>query len=245
MIRSVIGSVLFFIYMITWTPLYATMVCVLAPVMSLHARWNMCAYWLMSVIHGLRFFCGVRWRVEGLENLPKDGGAIVLAKHQSAWETFGIPSILFPRRMCYVYKKELIYVPFFGWCIYLLNMIPINRSKGTEAFEQIKTIGGQRMKEGAWMIFFPEGTRVAVGEKKRYKTGGTRLAVETNTPVVPIVHDAGEFWPRKGFFKKAGTVTVRIGKPIYPAGYDADSLMVEVENWIEGELHKISPHRYQ
>ena len=167
----------------------------------------------------------------------------MLAKHESAWETFGIPSILFPRRMCYVFKKELMYVPFFGWCLKVLSMVPVNRSKGTEAFEQVKTIGGQRLRDGAWMLFHPEGTRVPIGQKKRYKTGGTRLAIETNTPVVPIVHNAADFWPKKGFFKKAGTITVRIGKPIYPDGYTPETMMNEVEQWIEGELKKISPNR--
>ncbi len=242
--RSVIGSILYFIFMITWTPVCAIVICAIAPFVNLQTRWNMCAFWLRSVTYMLKWLCGVNWVVEGIENIPKDG-AIILSKHQSAWETFAIPAILSPRRLCYVYKKELKYVPFFGWCINLLRMIPIDRSKGQEAFEQIREIGGQRLKEGAMMIFFPEGTRVPVGQKKRYKNGGTRLAVATNTPVIPLAHDGGERWPRKGFFKKAGTITVRFGKPMSPEGHTPDSLMAEVEAWVEGEMHKISPHRYK
>lgn len=136
-------------------------------------------------------------------------------------------------------------MPFFGWCLWVLRMVPIDRKNGVEAFEQVKTMAGKRMKEGAWMMFFPEGTRVPVGYKRRYKTGGTRLAVATGTPVVPVAHDAGEYWKRKGFFKKAGTVTLRFGPPISPEGHDAQSLMNVVEEWIESEMHKISPHRYQ
>ena len=192
----------------------------------------------------LRILCDVQYRVEGKEHLPT-GGAIVLAKHQSAWETFAIPSELMPRQLCLVFKKELQWVPFFGWALWVLRMVPIDRKKGKDAFEQVTEVAGPRMKSGAWMMFFPEGTRVPVGYKRRYKTGGTRLAVATNTPVVPVAVNAGEFWGRKSFWKKAGTVTLRFGPAISPEGHTPDSLMQEVENWIETQMHQISPHLYE
>ncbi|MDX1668366.1 MAG: lysophospholipid acyltransferase family protein [Limnobacter sp.] len=241
--RSVIGSILFFVYVVVYTPVHAGFLLLLSPVMSLKQRYLFACYWNRLNITMLRILCGVKHRVEGKEHLP-DSGAIVLSKHQSAWETFAIPSELMPRHLCLIFKKELQYVPFFGWALWVLRMVPIDRKKGKDAFEQVTEIAGPRMKSGAWMMFFPEGTRVPVGYKRRYKTGGTRLAVATNTPVVPVAVNAGEFWGKKSFWKKAGTVTLRFGPPIYPEGHTPDSLMREVENWIEDQMHQISPHLY-
>lgn len=241
--RSVIGSILFFVYVVVYTPLHAALLLLLSPVMTLRQRYLFACYWNRFNIVMLKLLCGVNYRVEGKENLPT-GGAIVLAKHQSAWETFGIPSELMPRQLCLVFKKELQWVPFFGWALWVLRMVPIDRKKGKDAFEQVTEIAGPRMKSGAWMMFFPEGTRVPVGYKRRYKTGGTRLAVATNTPVVPVAVNAGEYWGRKSFWKKAGTVTLRFGPAISPEGHTPDSLMEEVEKWIETQMHQISPHLY-
>lgn len=241
--RAIVGSLLFFVYTVVYTPVHAALLLILSPVLSLRQRYVFACYWNVFNIRMLRLLCGIQYNIEGLENLPNTG-AIVLAKHQSAWETFGIPATLLPRQLCLVYKRELQYVPFFGWALWVLRMVPIDRKNGAEAFEQIKTVAGQRMRDGAWMMFFPEGTRVPVGFKRKYKTGGTRLAVATNTPVVPVAVNAGEFWGRKSFFKKSGTVTLRFGKPISPQGHDADSLMAEVEDWIEKQMHQISPEIY-
>ncbi|HEY1058127.1 MAG TPA: lysophospholipid acyltransferase family protein [Limnobacter sp.] len=241
--RSVIGSILFFLYVVIYTPIHATLLLLLSPVLSIRNRYVFACWWNAINIHMLKWLCGIQFKVEGMEHLPNTG-AIVLAKHQSAWETFAIPVLLLPRHLCLIYKRELQYVPFFGWALWVLRMVPVDRKNGVEAFEFVKKMAGERMRQGAWMMFFPEGTRVPVGYKRRYKTGGTRLAVATNTPVVPVAHDAGEYWKRKGFFKKAGTVTLRFGKPISPEGHNADSLMKAVEDWIEGQMHQISPHRY-
>ena len=211
--------------------------------MNLRQRYLMAVSWTYINIVLLDYLCGIRYKIEGIEHLPK-GGAIVLSKHQSAWETFAIPALLMPRQLCLVYKRELQYVPFFGWVLWAMRMAPINRSKGRDAFEQIKEIAGPRIQSGAWMMFFPEGTRVPVGYKRRYKTGGTRLAIATQTPVVPVAHNAGQFWGRKQFFKKPGTVTLRFGPAISPEGHNPDSLMKEVETWIETQMHEISPQCY-
>jgi 1-acyl-sn-glycerol-3-phosphate acyltransferase len=180
--------------------------------------------------------------VKGYENLP-DAPVILLSKHQSAWETIFYLYFM-PRPLVYVFKKELQYIPFFGWGIALLRMIPIDRSKGKDAFAQVVTQGRRRLADGQWVIMFPEGTRIPVGEKGRYKGGGTRLAVETNTPVVPIAVNSGECWPKNSFIKKPGVITVSIGKPISPQGTNAVDLMQQVENWIESEMRVISPQVY-
>lgn len=242
-VRSVIGSILFFVYLVVYTPVHATLLLLLAPFLSIRNRYVLACKWNTCNIRMLKLLCGVNYSVEGLEHLPSTS-AIVLAKHQSAWETLAIPSVLQPRQLCMVYKKELQYIPFFGWGIKMLRMVPIDRKNGVEAFEQIKKMAAQRMKEGAWMMFFPEGTRVPPGFKQRYKTGGVRLALATGVPIIPVAHDAGEYWKRKSFWKTAGTVTLRFGPPIHPEGHTVESLVSEVEQWIESQMHQISPHRY-
>lgn len=241
--RSVIGSILFFVYIVVYTPLHASALLILSPVLSIRQRYVVACWWNHLNIIMLRLLCGVHYKIEGRESLPHTG-AIVLAKHQSAWETFAIPALLLPRQLCLVFKKELQYVPFFGWCLWVLRMVPIDRKNGVEAFEQIKQMAGKRMKNGAWMLFFPEGTRVPAGFKRRYKTGGTRLAIATDTPVVPVAHNAGEFWKKNGFFKKPGTITLRFGPAIAPQGHTPDSLMAQAENWIESQMHELNPERY-
>ncbi len=187
--------------------------------------------------------CGVRWTTKGLENLP-DGPCVLLSKHQSAWETMWIPSYM-PREVCFVYKRELHYVPFFGWGLASLKMIHIDRNQGRGAFESVVSQGSQRLAEGRWIIMFPEGTRVAIGQSRPYKQGGTRLAVQLDVPVVPIAHNAGECWPRNSFIKTPGLVTVSIGPAIPSTGKTSDALMAEVEQWIETEMRRLSPGVYR
>ncbi len=198
--------------------------------------------WPRLAIWGARVICGVRWRVQGWENLP-DGPAIVLSKHQSAWETLFLPSHL-PREVCFVYKRELHRVPFFGWGLALLAMIPIDRSKGRDAFEQVVKVGQQRLNEGRWPILFPEGTRIASGKMGRFKMGGALLATRTKAPVIPIALNAGECWPRNSFIKRPGLITVSIGAPIPSEGLTPEALNARVSQWIEAEMHRISPQHY-
>jgi 1-acyl-sn-glycerol-3-phosphate acyltransferase len=234
-------SLLFFLLMTVLTVVWS-MACVLfAPFpyarrYYLTARWNVIVVWMAKVI------CGIRYQVKGFENFP-DAPAVVLSKHQSAWETIFLLQMT-PRPLVFVFKKSLTYIPFFGWGIALLRMIPIDRSKGRDAFAQVVVQGRKRLADGQWIIMFPEGTRIPVGETGKYKNGGSRLAVETNTVVVPIAHNAGECWPKNSFIKKPGLITVSIGKPIAPDGLDSSELMAKVENWIESEMRVISPHVY-
>ncbi|AMP06740.1 lysophospholipid acyltransferase family protein [Collimonas pratensis] len=236
-LRSLLFAVLMAILTVVWS-----LACVLfAPFpyarrYYLTARWNVIVVWMAKVI------CGIRYEVKGFENFP-DAPAVVLSKHQSAWETIFLLQMT-PRPLVFVFKKSLTYIPFFGWGIALLRMIPIDRSKGRDAFAQVVVQGRKRLADGQWIIMFPEGTRIPVGQTGKYKNGGTRLAVETNTVVVPIAHNAGECWPKNSFIKKPGLITVSIGKPIAPEGMDSSELMAKVENWIESEMRVISPHVY-
>lgn len=216
--------------------------CVLWAPLPLHWRYKLTMGWPRLAVWGAGFFCGLRWQVQGWENLP-DGPAIILSKHQSAWETLFLPSHL-PRQVCFVYKKELHLVPFFGWGLALLRMIPINRAKGREAFEQVVQIGQIRLDEGRWPILFPEGTRIAPGKMGRFKFGGALLAIRTGTPIVPIAHNAGEYWPRNSFFKKSGLITVSIGAPISPEGLTPEALNQKVHDWISSEMQRLNPERY-
>jgi len=200
------------------------------------SRWNVFVIWAARVV------CGIRYEIKGAENLP-DAPAVVLSKHQSAWETIFYMCFM-PRPLVFVFKKEILYIPFFGWGIALLRMIPIDRSKGKDAFAQVLEHGRKRLADGQWIIMFPEGTRIPVGKQGKYKGGGARLAVEAGVPVIPIAMNSGECWPKNSFIKKPGLVTVSIGKPIPSDGLTANELMQKVENWIESEMRVISPHVY-
>jgi 1-acyl-sn-glycerol-3-phosphate acyltransferase len=236
-----VRSLVFTLLMVAATVIWAPFCFLFAPLPYARryfwtSRWNAFVVWTAKVI------CGIDYRVIGYENLP-DGPAILLSKHQSAWETIFYLWFM-PRPLVYVFKKEILYIPFFGWGMALLRMIPIDRSKGKDAFAQVVVQGRKRLADGQWIIMFPEGTRIPVGQRGKYKGGGTRLAVETNTPVVPIAMNAGEYWPKGSFIKKPGTVTVSIGKPSSPEGLSSTEMMQQVENWIESEMRVISPGAY-
>jgi 1-acyl-sn-glycerol-3-phosphate acyltransferase len=149
-----------------------------------------------------------------------------------------------PRELCFVFKRELLFLPFFGWGIALLDMIHINRRRSADAFEQVVSQGMAKLAQGRWIIMFPEGTRTPAGSKGRYKSGGARLAVRTGSPVVPIAVNSGEYWPRKAFIKQPGLITVSIGPPIESDGLSPDALNARVEAWIETEMRRLSPHLY-
>jgi 1-acyl-sn-glycerol-3-phosphate acyltransferase len=202
-----------------------------------------CAGWLKLAMWGCRVICGVKPRVRGMENLP-DSGVVLLSKHQSTWETFFYPTCM-PKPMAYVFKRELLYIPFFGWAMARMDMIHIDRSKRAEAWNKVAEQGKRLMDEGHWVIMFPEGTRAARGQRGTYKAGGTRLAVATGRPVVPIAVTSAVCWPRKSFLVRPGVVDVSIGKPIPSEGRQPDELMREVEDWIEAEMRRLDPAAYQ
>ena len=208
----------------------------------------MCAGWLGTAIWGARVICGVRHRVQGMEHLPTAAdatAAVLLApKHQSTWETFAFPTLM-PHPLAYVFKRELLYIPFFGWAIGRLDMIHIDRSKRAEAWNRVAEQGRELMSRGCWVIMFPEGTRAPRGGQGSYKSGASRLAVTTGTPIVPIAVTSAKCWPRKSFLLRPGVIDISIGKPIPVQGREPDELMREVETWIEAEMRRLDPEAYR
>ena len=212
---------------------------------SSRTRYRIARAWLKLSVDSAGVIMGIRTRITGMEHLPtqEKQGVVLLVKHQSTYETFLMPAIM-PRPLAYVFKKELLRVPFFGWSIGAMDMIHIDRSQGSRAFHKVVEQGKRLLDQGLWVIMFPEGTRIPRGEKGDYKTGATRLAIMTGAPVVPIAVTSAKCWPRKAFIKKPGVVDVSIGKPIPSVGRKHDELMREVEDWIEAEMHRLDPEAY-
>jgi 1-acyl-sn-glycerol-3-phosphate acyltransferase len=241
-LRSVIHALWMLVTVIPWA--------IIMLVASIWRRgvplWWMAVTWLRWAVHGVRTLCGVEWRVHGMDNLPKEttSPAILLVKHQSTLETFLMP-VLMPHPLAYVFKKELLYIPFFGWAMARLDMVHIDRSQRAQAFNKVVAQGRLLLAQGIWIIIFPEGTRTPRGEQGVYKTGGTRLAVATGAPVIPVAVTSGKCWPRKAFIKRPGMVDVSIGKPIPSQGRSPDELMREVETWIESEMRRLDPEAYK
>jgi 1-acyl-sn-glycerol-3-phosphate acyltransferase len=204
-----------------------------------------CIGWLSAMVRAGGWILGVRNRVQGMENLPQGekDGVILLAKHQSTWETFALPSIM-PHPLAFVFKKELLSIPFFGWALGRLDMVHIDRSKKRDAFRKVVEQGRRLLEQGTWVIMFPEGTRIARGHKGEYKAGGARLAVEVGVDVIPIAVTSGRCWPRKALIKKPGVVDISIGPRIPSVGKTPEALMAEVEQWIEAEMRRLDPEAY-
>lgn len=210
------------------------------------ALYWMAVRWLGWVIGGARVILGIRVRVCGMENLPvgQTSPAVLLVKHQSTLETFLMPTLM-PHPLAFVFKKELLQVPFFGWAMGRLDMIHIDRKLRAQAFNKVVEQGKRLLAQGIWVIIFPEGTRIPRGQKGAYKNGGSRLAVETGAPVIPIAVTSAKVWPRKAFVKRPGVVDISIGKPIPSQGREPDELMREVETWIESEMRRLDPDAYK
>jgi 1-acyl-sn-glycerol-3-phosphate acyltransferase len=225
---------------------WGTAVIIAAPFLSSTQVYWMCVGWLRLAVRSGELILGIRNRVTGWENLPvgTTASAILLVKHQSTWETFCMPTLM-PHPLAYVFKKELLYVPFFGWAMGRLDMIHIDRSKRAQAFNKVVAQGQRLLDQGTWVIMFPEGTRIPRGQAGTYKTGGTRLAVATGAPVIPVAVSSAKVWPRKALIKRPGVVDFSIGKPIPSDGRDADELMREVETWIEAEMRRLDPDAYR
>ena len=243
---TVLRSFLFVAWMAITVIPWALAVVAASPFLRSDTVYGMCAGWLRTAMWGCRTICGVRMRLQGMDNLPpadRQSPVILLSKHQSTWETFTYPAIM-SHPLAYVFKRELIYIPFFGWAIGRMDMIHIDRSQRAQAFNRVVEQGKRLLAQGVWVIMFPEGTRIPRGQAGTYKSGGTRLAVATGAPVIPIAVASAKCWPRKAFIKHAGVVDVSIGKPIPSEGRSADELMREVEAWIEGEMRRLDPEAY-
>jgi 1-acyl-sn-glycerol-3-phosphate acyltransferase len=220
----------------------ATLLLVTSPFAGWRWLYRIGQWWTRWAIYGLKWICGVDWVVLGFEHLPTNGApTILLSKHQSAWETLAYLA-LSPQPLCFVYKKELHWVPFFGWAIARIKMIHIDRSQRAQAFKKVVEQGQQVMLDRRWVIMFPEGTRIARGKIGQYKAGGTRLACETGAQVVPMAVSSAQCWPRNSFIKFPGVIDITIGKPISSQGQTPDALLVQVQSWIEGEMRRLDPN---
>lgn len=194
-------------------------------------QWTRFNLWWLSVA------CGVRYAVEGRENIPS-GPAVVLCKHESAFETLAL-QFVFPPQV-WLLKRELLWIPFFGWGLALLEPIAIDRKAGRQALRRLMEVGTRRLREGRWVVIFPEGTRVVPGERGRYAPGGALLAHHAGFPVVPVAHNAGDHWPKRGFLKRPGVVRIAVGPVIDTRGLPAQEINRRAEAWIEAktaELH--------
>ena len=244
---AALRSLLFVLWMAVTVIPWALAVLVMSLFASSTTLYWACVGWLRVAIWGCHVICGVRANVTGIENVPSAAdakGAVLLApKHQSTWETFALPTLM-PHPLAYVFKRELLYVPFFGWAMGRLDMIHIDRSKRAEAWNKVAEQGRRLFAEGVWVIMFPEGTRTPRGSQGTYKTGATRLALAAGVPVVPIAVTSARCWPRKSFLVRPGVIDVSIGKPIASAGREAEELMREVEAWIEAEMRRLDADAY-
>jgi len=201
-----------------------------------HTRHRLLSGFAPGMLWLLKVICGIRMEVRGRENIPP-ASCVVLSKHQSAWETLALQLVLPPH--VWVAKRELLWIPFFGWLLALSSPIALNRSKGKEAMRQLLEQGKVKLEQGFSVVLFPEGTRIPYGEKGRYKLGGAMLASHAGVPVLPIAHNAGKFWGRNAFIKQPGVVQMVIGAPIATAGLKAEEINRQVEDWIEGEMAKL------
>jgi len=240
-----IRSVLHILWMAVTVIPWALFVVGISYFVSSTTLYWICAGWLRTAVQGGTWILGIRNRVQGMENLPQGAQdpAVLLVKHQSTWETFVMPAIM-PHPLAYVFKKELLRVPFFGWAMGRLDMIHIDRSQRARAFAKVVQQGRRLMQQGVWVIMFPEGTRIPRGEVGEYKTGGTRLAIAAGVPVIPIAVTSGRCWPSKAGVKRPGIVDISIGKPIPSEGRKAEELMAEVQQWIESEMRRLDPEAY-
>lgn len=231
-----LASVVFTVFMMVFTFAWGILYCIVCPFLPFRARFRMAGAMTHIVFRVLRLLCGLDYTVEGRENLP-EGNHVIFMKHSSTWETYAI-MILFPP-LVWVMKREILWIPFVGWGCMLARCIAINRKGGASAVNQVLSQGKQRLEKlGAWILVFPEGTRMAPGETRRYGSSGGLLAAQENRKIVPVAHNAGYFWPRRGLLKKRGTIRVVIGPPIDPAGRDVREVNEQVQRWIEANVRK-------
>ncbi|WP_332671115.1 lysophospholipid acyltransferase family protein [Aromatoleum sp.] len=234
-------SLLFAIVLAIVTPPYAIFGFLTFPLPP-RMRHRIITSWAPLVMWFVWHLLGIRFKVVGRENIPA-GPAVILSKHQSAWETMAL-QVIFPP-LCFVLKRELLKVPFFGWGLAQIPGIAIDRNAGKDALTQVVEQGRARLAEGFWVVVFPEGTRVAPGATRRYKPGGAWLAQKAGVPIVPVAHNAGEFWRRNAFLKRPGEITVSVGPLIDPAGLAAAEVNARAEAWIEAEMRRLFPHHYR
>ena len=230
-------SALFAAALIVVTLPYAVLSVLTFPLARM-TRYRVISGWSKIMLFIARKVCGLGYRVEGRENLPS-APSVILSKHQSAWETLAFQTVFPPQ--VHVLKRELLWIPFFGWGLAMMSPIAIDRSKGRTALRQLARLGKERILQGFWVVIFPEGTRVKPGTHRKYQPGGAWLATQTGAPVVPVAHNAGLYWGKNAFLKYPGTITMRIGPAIPTEGRDPAEVNAEAEKWIEEQQAQLCP----
>ena len=231
-------SCLFSLFQFVITPVFAVIALLTFPLARL-TRYRIITTWSRLVMGAATLICGIRYRVIGAHNVPREP-CVILCKHQSAWETMALQTIFPPQ--VWVMKRELLWIPFFGWGLAMLSPIAINRGSGAHALRRMAEQGRERLAAGFYIVIFPEGTRVAPGTRGTYHPGGAWLTVKTGALALPVAHNAGECWRKNAFIKHPGLITVSIGKPISPQGLSAAELNRRIEDWIESEMPKLESY---
>lgn len=230
-----VRALLFYAGLFTLTIPFSLLAILLVPLPAvMRSRWV--SGWAHAVLWWLKVTCNLRYTVTGREHLPAMP-SIILSKHQSAWETIALQSIFPPQ--VWVLKRELLMIPFFGWGLWAVGSIPIDRSSGREALKKLVKHGKDRLRRGLWVVIFPEGTRTAPGVRGKYHIGGAWLASHTETMVVPVAHNAGRFWRKNSILKYPGVIQVVIGQPIDTTGLKPDAVNKQVEDWIETQMQSL------
>jgi len=233
----IVGSLMFTAFLFLFTFFYAIFFVIACSMLPFPRRFTLARFWGHTLLTVLRWTCRLDYVIEGRENLPP-GNHIALWKHSSSWETIAM-AVVFPRQV-WVLKRELLWIPFVGWGIRQLHAIAINRKTGGSAVSQVVEQGKQRLAEGDWIMIFPEGTRMPPGQTRKYGVSGTLLAREAGHLVVPVAHNAGHYWPRRGLFKRSGTIRLVIGPPIDPKGADPREVNERAQQWIESKIATLS-----
>lgn len=228
-------SLLFYFGQICATIVFAPLSILILP-LSFRRRYFIVSRWTAFNLWWLKITCGISYRIQGLDNIPDTPG-IVMCNHQSAWETMALQLIFVPQ--VWILKRELLWIPLYGWGLASLRPIAIDRSAPVKAFRHIIKQGCDRLQRRIWVVIFPEGTRVSVGEKKKYLPGGGMLAKKSGADITPVAHNAGYLWPRNALIKKPGEITLVIGPTIRSKGRSVDEITREVEHWIEHTAAKL------
>jgi 1-acyl-sn-glycerol-3-phosphate acyltransferase len=235
----VLRSCLFAAFQFVIMPPYAIIALLTFPLPPV-TRYRVISLWARLIVLAAEIICGIRYRVIGAEHVPHET-CVVLSKHQSAWETVAF-QVIFPPQV-YVIKRELLWIPFFGWGLAMVSPIAIDRRAGMRALKQMLAQGKDRLARGFWVVVYPEGTRIAPGARGKYQTGGAAIAAHAGVPVLPVAHNAGTCWRRHAFLKYPGTITVSVGAPIDSRGKSASALTQQAEEWIETEMMRLDHGR--
>ncbi|PIE20477.1 MAG: 1-acyl-sn-glycerol-3-phosphate acyltransferase [Neptuniibacter caesariensis] len=237
-VLNYIRATIYYLGFYPLTFLYSALCLLVAPVLNFRQRFAVFTQINYFYIFWLKVCCGVGVKVSGRDNLPKEGAYVLVANHQSEWETLFLQTLVRPQVT--VLKKELLKIPFFGWALGLLNPIAIDRSQRRGALKQLLGEGKKRLETGTPVVIFPQGTRVPVGKMGKFNKGGAMLALSAGVPIVPMIHDAGLYWPGKSFAKFPGTVQVRIGEPIPVEGRTVDEVHAEMVAWLEKNMQELN-----